>query len=322
MVTVAGPNLELPWSTAQYDDPKFWRVFGILLIPFLVLSIGIPLITVPELKREELEKLPPQLARIVMEKKELPKPPPPPPKPKEEKKPEPKPEKKPEPKPEKKPEPKPEKKPEPEPIKIKKAQEQAKKAGVLAMQDDLAAMREAFDISDVKTPSKDIVRAKGEATQVDRNLISSGAKAKSGGVNVAKLSRDTGGVALSGKETTVVDSKLEEVTQAAAEARKTVTRGKTFRGDQIIRQKMDEAKGRIFAIYNRALRRTPTLQGKVMFELVIEPDGSVSKAKILSSELNDPDLERKLLAAIRFINFGSSDVLQTTLNYSFDFLPY
>lgn len=322
MAFLVGPNLQLPWSSSEEDDRRFWRVLGILLVPFLVIAIAIPFIKVPEPEREELERLPPQLARIVMEKKELPKPPPP--KPKEEKKPEPK-EEKPEPKKEEKkpePKPKPEKKPEPEPVKIQQAKERAKKSGVLAMQDELSAMREAFDISDVKKPAQNISTAKAEAAKVDRNLISSGAKAKSGGVDVAALSRDTGGVALSGKETTVVDSKLEEVTEAAEKAREVAIREKTYRGDKAIRQKMEEAKSRIFAIYNRALRKNPTLQGKVMFKLIIEPNGSVSDAEIVSSDLNDPDLERKLLAAVRFIDFGASDVLQTTLNYSFDFLPY
>lgn len=321
MAFFLAPNLELPWTSANQDDRAFWRIFGILLVPFLVLAIAIPLITLPEPKREELEKLPPQLARIVMKKKELP--PPPPPKPKE-KKPEPKKEeKKPEPKKEeKKPKPKPKpKKVEPKPIEVKQAQERAKKSGVLAMQDDLAAMRDAFDISEVKKPQQ-ITKAKAEAAKVDRSVISSGAKAKSGGVDVAKLSRDTGGVAVSGKETTNVDSKLKTATEAAQRKRETASREKTYRGDQEIRQKMEEAKGRIFAIYNRALRKNPTLQGKVNFKLVIEPDGSVSKAEIVSSELNDPALEKKLLAAVRFINFGAADVLQTTLNYSFDFLPY
>lgn len=317
---LAGPNLELPWSSTQQDDKRYWRVLMALLVPFLILSIVIPLINVPEPKREELEKLPPQLAKVVLKKKELPPPPPPPP-PKEEKKPE---EKKPEPKPvEKKPEPKPvEKKPEPDPIKLKQAQEQAKKSGVLQFADDLADMRDALDVSEVKPASQNITRAKADAAKVERNFINSGAKAKSGGVNTAALSRDTGGAALSGKETTVVESKLEDVSAAAVAAREQSARDKSYRGDQAIRQKMDEAKGRIFSIYNRALRKNPTLQGTVMFKLVIEPDGTVSDAKIVSSELNDADLERKLLAAIRFINFGSSDVLQTTLNYSFDFLPY
>lgn len=313
-------DLELPWSSSIADDRRYWRLLGVLCVPLLLLSIAIPLIPVPEPKREELEQLPPQLARVVLEKKELPKPPPPPPP--EEKKPE---EKKPEPKPEeKKPEPKPEqpKPPQPEPVKLQKAIEQAKQSGVLQFADDLADMRDALDVSDVKTPSANITRANAEAAQVERNFISSGAKAKSGGVNVAALSRDTGGVALSGRDTTVVESKLESVSAAAADNRQQQSREKAFRGDQSIRQKMEEAKGRIFGIYNRALRENPSLQGKVTFKLVIEPNGSVSSAQVVSSELNDPELERKLLAAIRGIQFGTSDVLQTTLNYSFDFLPY
>lgn len=309
-------DLDLPWSSSAEEDRRFRRVLITLLIPMLVLSIAIPLIPVPELKREELERLPPQLARVVLEKKELPKPPPPPPP--EEKKPE---EKKPEPKPEeKKPEPKPQPKPEPEPVKLQKAIEQAKQSGVLQFADDLAAMRDALDVSDVKSAS--VTRANAEAAQVERNFINTGAQAKSGGVNVAALSRDTGGVALSGRETTVVESKLESVSAAAADNRQQQTREKAFRGDQAIRQKMEEAKGRIFGIYNRALRQNPSLQGKVVFKLVIEPNGSVSSAEVVSSELGDPDLERRLLAAIRGIQFGASDVLQTTLNYSFDFLPY
>lgn len=319
-VVVVTPNLELPWASSQEEDKRFWRVLGILFVPLLLLSIAIPLIPLPEPKREELEKLPPQLARVVLEKKELPKPPPPPPPP-EEKKPE---EKKPEPKPEeKKPEPKPvePKKPEPEPVKLQKAIEQAKQSGVLAQMDTLADMRDALDIADVKKPAASLKSA-GAAETVDRNLIGKAATKTSGGVNTAALSRDTGGVALSGRETTVVESKLEEVSAAAADNRQQQTREKAYRGDQAIRQKMEEAKGRIFGIYNRALRENPTLQGKVVFKLVIEPNGSVSNAQIVSSELNDADLERKLLAAVRGINFGASDVLQTTLNYSFDFLPY
>lgn len=324
-VFAVAPNLELPWSSSQADDRRFWRVLGMLCVPLLILSIAVPYIKVPEPKREELERLPPQLARVVLEKKELPKPPPPPPveeKKPEEKKPE---EKKPDPKPaEKKPDSKPPepKKSEPEPVKLQKAIEQAKQSGVLAQMDTLADMRDALDIADVKKPTANLKSTAAAAETVDRSLIGKAATQTSGGVNTAALSRDTGGVALSGRETTVVESKLEEVSAAAADNRQQQTREKAYRGDQDIRQRMEEAKGRIFGIYNRALRENPTLQGKVVFKLVIDPNGVVSSAQIVSSELNDADLERKLLAAVRGINFGASDVLQTTLNYSFDFLPY
>ncbi len=317
MRPVATPELELPWDKSP-EDRRFWYTLGILLIPFLILSIAIPLINVPEPERDELEKLPPQLAKVVLEKKVLPPPPPPPPK--EEPKPE---EPKPEPEPvaDKEPEPKPEPKPEPEPVKLQKAKETAKKSGVLQFADELSAMRDALDVSDLKTESQAMTRATGEAAQVDRSVISSGAKTRSGGINTAALSRDTGGVALSGRENTQVESKLEEVGDAIKQAREG-PRDKTYRSEQAIWQKMDASKGRIFSIYNRALRKNPTLQGKVEFNIVIEPDGSVSDASIVSSQLNDSDLESKLLAAIRLINFGASDVLQTQLNYSFDFLPY
>lgn len=317
MAEVYTPNLKLPWEKTQ-EDKRFWAVLLGLLVPFLLISIVIPLVKLPEVEREQLEKVPPQLAKVVLKKKELP----PPPKP-EEKKPEPKKEeKKPEEKkPEPKPEPKPEKKPEPEPVKLKKAVEKAKKSGVLQFADDLSSMRDALDVSELKTDSQNLTRAKGEAANVDRNIVSSGAKTKSGGINTASLSRNTGGAALSGREATVVESKLEELGKVATAGEGTA-RDTAYRSEQGIRQKMDAAKNRIYSIYNRALRKDPTLQGTVDFSITIEPDGSVSSAAITSSQLGNTDLERKLLAAIRLINFGQSDVLQTKVNYSFDFLPY
>ena len=85
---------------------------------------------------------------------------------------------------------------------------------------------------------------------------------------------------------------------------------------------MDRNKGAIFSIYNRALRRDPTLEGKVSIKMVIDASGSITKLTLLSSELHNPALERKLLARIRLINFGEKAGGNTTLNYAFDFLPF
>lgn len=317
-MAIAAPSLLLPWSSSTLDNRRFYRILWVLLGIFFLLGLIIPFIHVPEPQREDLERVPAQLARVLMEEKELPPPPPPPP-PREEPKPEPKPE---EPEPEPKPEPRPEPKPEPEPVKLQQAQEQARKSGVLQFADDLAAMRDAMDVSEVRPDNASLTRATGEAAQVDRSVVTSGAKAKSGGVNTAALSRDTGGVALSGRETTTVESKMEEVSAATGRAREASASGDVeYRPTDGVRQKLDAAKGRIYNIYARALRQNPALRGKVEFKLVIEPDGSVSDAQVVSSELNDDDLERRLLAAIRFIDFGAANVLQTTLNYTYDFLP-
>ena len=64
------------------------------------------------------------------------------------------------------------------------------------------------------------------------------------------------------------------------------------------------------------------MRSEHFFKLEIDSSGAVTNAEIVSSELEDPALERKLLARIRLINFGARDVLKTTLNYDMDFLPY
>ena len=85
---------------------------------------------------------------------------------------------------------------------------------------------------------------------------------------------------------------------------------------------MDDNKGTIFAIYNRALRRDPLLHGRVVFEMVIDPSGGVARLILVSSELSDPALTSRILSRIRLIEFGAEDVNSTRVNYSLDFLPY
>lgn len=325
MAFIAPPNLQLPWTSSLEDNQRLKKILWILCIPFLLLSIAIPLINLPEPNREQLEKLPPQLARVVIEKKEIPKPPPPPP-PKEEKKEEKKEPKKEEPKKEEpKPKPKepepPKPKQEPEPAKLVEAQEVAA-AEINQFADALADMRDAFELSDV---SQDLTQSTGEAAQVSRDIVGAKARGGSGGINTSSLSRNTGGVALSGKTATKVDSKLASATgkaTKASKAKKGPARDKSYRSDEDIRKTMDRNKSAIFAVYNKALRKNPSLEGKVVFKLVIDESGRVSDASIVSSELNDAALERKLLLRIKLINFGKKNVLQTTLEYALDFLPY
>ncbi|UTA47867.1 AgmX/PglI C-terminal domain-containing protein [Simiduia sp. 21SJ11W-1] len=306
------PSLLLPWSSLEHDNERYKKILIALCIAFLIFGIIIPLIKVPEITREKAAELPPQLAKIILEKKV---PPPPPPKPKEPEKPKEEPKEKP------KEEPKPKEKPkEVEPPKpdVAKAREKAATSGLLQFQDDLMDMREALDASDVA--SANITRGAAEAEKLDRSMITSGAKTTSGGISNAAVSRDTGGVALSGRETTKVDSKLAAGGTEVKASKN--TRDVSGRSEEEIRRVMDKNKAAIFAIYNRALRKNPTLEGKVVVKMVIEPNGSVSAATLVSSDLNDPDLESKILSRLKLIRFGQANVSQTSLNYSFDFLPY
>ena len=58
-----------------------------------------------------------------------------------------------------------------------------------------------------------------------------------------------------------------------------------------------------------------------MFALTISASGDVTKVEIVSSELNDEQLERKLAARIKLFNFGAKDVATMTVKYPIYFLP-
>lgn len=310
-VLVYSPDLVLPWAPVSDNDLRFKRILRNLLIGFLLFAMIVPFLPVDEVSREKQEALPPQLARVIMEKRELAKPIPVPPKPKPVKKE----------KLKEKDKPKEKVKPKPAPEKteaIQEAQKQAAVSGVLAFQDDLADMRDSLDMESLV--NTDITRNEARAAKVERSIITSAAVASgSSGIKTSALSRDTGGQALSARETTRVESPMTASGQGEVAGSSASMGG---RSDQSIRRVMDKNKGAIFTIYNRALRKDPTLQGKLVFEMVIEPSGQVSEVKLLSSELGDEALARKILSRIRLIRFEAADVMTTRVNYSFDFLPY
>ncbi len=77
--------------------------------------------------------------------------------------------------------------------------------------------------------------------------------------------------------------------------------GKASRSIEEIKLVFERNKGAIYAIYNRALREDPSLQGKVVVELKIAPSGEVVDVRVLSSELKASELESKLLARIKAV---------------------
>ena len=304
----------LPWQSGVVEDQRFRKILGHALGVFLVVAIALPFFPVPEqappapTDQEEL------LARLLLEPKPLPEPVKPKPKPipppvvKKEK-----------PKPIVEPK-KPVEVVKTKPVDLmKQARDKAAKSGVLAFADDLAQMREQVDVSKVKRSN--LTRGADQAEQTQRKLLAAKAKASAAGISTASLSTDTGGVALSARETTLIDAptgSAAAVDYAGASEAQDIT----GRSAESIRRIMDKNKGAVFAIYNRALRKDPSLAGKVLFAMVIEPSGAISDLSLVSSDLQDETLVKRILARIKLINFGAEPVEQTQVNYSFDFLPY
>ncbi|WP_316368325.1 AgmX/PglI C-terminal domain-containing protein [Candidatus Thiodiazotropha sp. CDECU1] len=311
----------LPWYTASADERRFQIISLVVLIIALLLGTIIPIIELPEKERFKKQTLPPRLARLILEQKKEP------PKPKKivkKKLPEPE-KKKPEKKPEEKKKPEPKKKPEKQVVKKKPTKQDARKkaasAGLLAFADQLADLREEQIESNVRGSQR--LSTTGKKTyRNQRSIISSGVTSGSGGINTAALSRGTGGTGLSSRKTTEVESAaISDETKAAARSGGKGKDYKGFRTREEIQLVFDQNKGAVYALYNRALRKDPSLRGKVVLELTITPAGKVTKCVILSSELNDPKLERKLVSRIKLFKFPAKDVDTAVVSYPIDFLP-
>lgn len=57
-------------------------------------------------------------------------------------------------------------------------------------------------------------------------------------------------------------------------------------------------------LYERALQRNPSLVGKIVLQLEIGADGRVASARVASSTLDDPKLERQIIRLVRRWRFG------------------
>lgn len=329
---------ELPWNISPEERRRFRKILLITLLIFLVLSIVMPLLPVPEPDEDDVAEVPPRLARLILERKQQ-EPPPPPPEPeiaKPEEKPaeEPKPEEKQpeEQKAEPEPEPEPEPPPPPQPTQ-QTARDVAQQSGVLAFADSFADLRDNKVLDSITSQS--VLTTEGsesQQTQQQRSIVTAGVSEGSGGINTAALSTGTGsGTTLQGRATSKVESTVG--TGSGGGGAKNTSGGQSSSGgasgtgrlagrsEENVQIVFDRNKSKIYNVYNRALRSNPSLQGKVVLSLTIAPSGKVTKCTIVSSELNDPALEKKLVQRVKLLNFGPAEVATTTISYPIDFFP-
>jgi protein TonB len=293
-------SYELAWEPDPEEQSRLRKYLTAGLLLLLFLGLILPFIRLAK-QSEAPEAVPERLARLMVEEK--PKPPPPPvveP-----------------------PKPKPETKPveQPKPVdKVAEARKKAQHSGLLKLQDELADLRQNVDLTPLGQ-TKNLQGAVGQDSHAERSLIASKAGAGSGGITSANASRGfgTGAGSLTGHDTTVVNSRI-----AAAGSPGGVSRGgsgKLSRSEEEIALVFDRNKGAIYALYGRALRDAPDLQGKLVLEFTIAPSGDVTECHVVSSELKDPDLERKIVARVKLFHFEAKDVAAITSTKPIEFVP-
>jgi periplasmic protein TonB len=281
---------ELPWSPSEEMERRFRTILRNLAIVFAIIAVLMPF-----LPRHKIlvntESLPERVVQLVME----PPPPPPPPPP-----------------------PKPEKPLEKAPVVPKPVDPRVKAAKTAQVFDQLAALRDVdldkFQKNQQKTTDP------GDVSVVSRNIISSKVGGTSGGISAPTSSGlAAGSGSLRGNFTTQVkDPNMGASGQGATRGGGS---GKASRSADEIALVFTRNKGAIDAMYARALRDNPALQGKVVLELTIAPSGDITAARIVSSDLGDKEFESKLLARIRLFKFEAKDVATLTATKPIDFFP-
>lgn len=312
---------ELPWTTNREQDSSFKKIARGTLGAALAFAVLFWLLPQPARDTTQVQEVPKRLVKLVLERPKPP--PPPPPVVKEQPKPEPEPEKVAEQKPVERPVEKP--KPTPEPPKpvdtTQQAREKAKVAGLLPFANQLAALRDQKVAEQLDR--KDLVGSSGATSTplAERSQITSKVGRASSGINTAALSRNTGGNGLAGRSTTQVESPVEGFETVGGAAQRSGESDKPSRSREEIERTFDRNKGAIYALYNRALRNNPALQGKVVLRLTIAADGRVTHCEIVSSELGDPDLEQKLIQRVLLFEFEPKNVESITTTKPIDFFP-
>lgn len=59
----------------------------------------------------------------------------------------------------------------------------------------------------------------------------------------------------------------------------------------------------------------------MVLEFTIAPSGEVTMCRVVSSEIRDPELERKIVARVRLFRFEARDVETITTTKPIDFFP-
>jgi protein TonB len=93
------------------------------------------------------------------------------------------------------------------------------------------------------------------------------------------------------------------------------------RTQEDIRRVFDQNGARLFSAYNRALKDDPSMEGVVRLQLTIDPSGKVTACEIASSQLNNPELESKIVALVKGLNFGADEVEVWNGKYPLNFYP-
>lgn len=306
----------MPWTHGGEDDRRFRKTLAIALAASALLALLLPMIEIPLPERWEILEEQDRLTQLIRD--ELP-----PPTPREltqtlaaEAEPEPVDAS------EETPIAAEEVVPESAPAATKAAEPSPASKGLLAFREKFTGLTDVDTVDRLGSNAR--ISDPGDVAQglPQRSMVTSQASSSSGGINVAQLSRDTGG---GGQELggVAVTQATSTIGSGTGSARPLAGGGPGLgRTDEEIQIVFDRHKAALYRLYNRELRKNPTLKGQIVLKLTIEPDGSVSLCAVKSSDMKAPRLASQVVERVKAFDFGAKDgIPAVTIIYPIDFLP-
>jgi hypothetical protein len=299
----------MPWQGQAEDERRFRKSLSAALLIVLCLAVIVKLWIFPSREEQEVVEIPKQLVRLVQT--EHPKPPP------VEKQPE-------------------QKESEASKDTSKATTAEKRQARAKAMKSGVLAFKEGFsdlmqDSASLKLGADARINTKGQLAAGPgigtRSLVVAQAQSGgSGGINTATLSRGVGvggggaGRGITGVGFTRVQSGVADM---KGQSDRPLSAGPgPSRTDEEIQIVFDRYKAALYRMYQHELRSDPTLRGKMVLRITIEPNGSVSSCVIQSSDLASATLKNEVVERVKKFNFGAKDgVPRIAILYPIDFLP-
>lgn len=308
----------MPWARGCEEDRRFRKSLGMSLAASLALMLIVGSIAIPIMERKPMDELPERVAKLVRQERQ-----PPPPVVAE---PEPIPEEKvPEPEPleEEPPEDLPQTAEQPQLASTEQpdSKEKVKSKGILAFRDSFASRANLRPTAQLGSQAR--VRNAGEDAvgRPQRLMVTTSAPGSSGGINLSNISRDVGGGG-QGIEGVALARVASSIGGGDGPDRPLAAGAAAGRTDEEIQIVFDRYKAALYRLYNRELRKDPTLRGQLVLRLTIEPDGSVSFCQLHSSDMDAPMLADQVVDRVRAFDFGAKeDIVAMTIIYPIDFLP-
>lgn len=192
--------------------------------------------------------------------------------------------------------------------------------GLTALSSDLNSLRQSLDLK--KFQRKNVSTSQGGKVALANSTVLGEDKLsqRSEGLVVDESMMKTENIALAAHKSTTLDGFIDDGAPLIDSSNYSSDL-KSYRSTESIRRVLEAGKSRAYMLYQRELRVQPGLAGIFVFDLVIEPSGIASGLTLVSSELNSPELEQKILQAIQKLEFGVQDVTSRRIRYTFNFLP-